>query len=238
MRRPSHGTAAPPSMKGEPVRPGELRRLQVRAVRPDQVAGQGGGLPAQPAQRPVGAGIGLTVNAVTPGYIATDMVATPPLGSGSPRRSPSGLLPGGRPVRLHHRADLGRQRRHGHVSGGAVDTSQREVFVLSATRTAIGKYGGGLAAVPPCDLAATVVREAAPPERYWPSRRYTSCTAPRPLRPGHHVHRRRPGHRRHLRARLARLKARGWASGFPGALLVGRQGPDQARLTNTSLCLV
>ena len=41
-----------------------------------------------------------------------------------------------------------------------MDTSQREVFVLSATRTAIGKYGGGLAAVPPCDLAATVVREA------------------------------------------------------------------------------
>ena len=35
-----------------------------------------------------------------------------------------------------------------------------DVFVLSATRTAIGKYGGGLAAVPPCDLAATVVREA------------------------------------------------------------------------------
>jgi acetyl-CoA C-acetyltransferase len=36
----------------------------------------------------------------------------------------------------------------------------REVLVLSATRTAIGKYGGGLAAVPPCDLAATVVRAA------------------------------------------------------------------------------
>ena len=35
-----------------------------------------------------------------------------------------------------------------------------EVFVLSATRTAIGRYGGGLAGVPPCDLAATVVREA------------------------------------------------------------------------------
>src|ERR1700752_454748 len=34
----------------------------------------------------------------------------------------------------------------------------RDVLVLSATRTAIGKYGGGLAAVPPCDLAATVVR--------------------------------------------------------------------------------
>jgi acetyl-CoA C-acetyltransferase len=36
----------------------------------------------------------------------------------------------------------------------------RDVFVLSAVRTPIGKYGGGLAAVPPCDLAATVVREA------------------------------------------------------------------------------
>ncbi len=36
----------------------------------------------------------------------------------------------------------------------------RDVLVLSAVRTAIGKYGGGLAAVPPCDLAATVVREA------------------------------------------------------------------------------
>src|ERR1700733_7913195 len=35
-----------------------------------------------------------------------------------------------------------------------------EVFVLSATRTAIGRYGGGLAGVPPCDLAATVVRGA------------------------------------------------------------------------------
>jgi acetyl-CoA C-acetyltransferase len=36
----------------------------------------------------------------------------------------------------------------------------KDVLVLSATRTAIGKYGGGLAAVSPCDLAATVVREA------------------------------------------------------------------------------
>jgi acetyl-CoA C-acetyltransferase len=36
----------------------------------------------------------------------------------------------------------------------------RDVLVLSGTRTAIGKYGGGLAAVPPCDLAAAVVREA------------------------------------------------------------------------------
>jgi len=35
-----------------------------------------------------------------------------------------------------------------------------DVFVLSAVRTPIGKYGGGLASVPPCDLAALVVREA------------------------------------------------------------------------------
>jgi acetyl-CoA acetyltransferase len=35
-----------------------------------------------------------------------------------------------------------------------------DVVVLSATRTAIGRHGGGLASVPPCDLAATVVREA------------------------------------------------------------------------------
>jgi acetyl-CoA C-acetyltransferase len=35
-----------------------------------------------------------------------------------------------------------------------------DVVVLSATRTAIGRYGGGLAGVPPCDLAAAVVREA------------------------------------------------------------------------------
>ena len=35
-----------------------------------------------------------------------------------------------------------------------------DVFVLSAVRTPIGKYGGGLSTVPPCDLAASVVREA------------------------------------------------------------------------------
>ncbi len=36
----------------------------------------------------------------------------------------------------------------------------RDIVVLAGTRTAIGKYGGALAAVPPCDLGATVVREA------------------------------------------------------------------------------
>ncbi len=38
--------------------------------------------------------------------------------------------------------------------------AKREVVVLSAVRTAIGKYGGGLKDVPPADLAATCVREA------------------------------------------------------------------------------
>jgi acetyl-CoA C-acetyltransferase len=36
----------------------------------------------------------------------------------------------------------------------------REVVVLAAVRTAIGKYGGGLRDVPPADLAAKVTREA------------------------------------------------------------------------------
>jgi acetyl-CoA C-acetyltransferase len=35
-----------------------------------------------------------------------------------------------------------------------------DVFVLSGVRTAIGNYGGSLASIPPCDLAAKVVREA------------------------------------------------------------------------------
>ena len=35
-----------------------------------------------------------------------------------------------------------------------------DVFVLAGVRTPIGKFGGGLASVPPCDLAAKVVREA------------------------------------------------------------------------------
>ena len=37
---------------------------------------------------------------------------------------------------------------------------KREVVVLSGVRTAIGDYGGSLKDVPPCDLAAAVVREA------------------------------------------------------------------------------
>ncbi|HTP16400.1 MAG TPA: beta-ketothiolase BktB [Streptosporangiaceae bacterium] len=41
-----------------------------------------------------------------------------------------------------------------------MDEQQADVVVVSGVRTAIGSYGGGLAAVPPCDLAAAVVREA------------------------------------------------------------------------------
>jgi acetyl-CoA C-acetyltransferase len=39
-------------------------------------------------------------------------------------------------------------------------SAQPEVQILSAVRTGIGKYGGGLASVPPCDLASTVIRDA------------------------------------------------------------------------------
>src|SRR6266481_1042385 len=70
-----------------------------------------------------------------------------------------GRVPGRRRIVVHHWADLGRQRRPGHVRRRVME-HDRNILVLSATRTAIGKYGGGLAAVPPCDLAATVVREA------------------------------------------------------------------------------
>jgi acetyl-CoA C-acetyltransferase len=38
--------------------------------------------------------------------------------------------------------------------------SARDVVVLSAVRTAIGKYGGSLKDHPPTELAATVLREA------------------------------------------------------------------------------
>ncbi|MFO1350031.1 MAG: acetyl-CoA C-acyltransferase family protein [Gammaproteobacteria bacterium] len=37
---------------------------------------------------------------------------------------------------------------------------QREVVILSGVRTAIGDFGGSLKDIPPCDLAATMVREA------------------------------------------------------------------------------
>ncbi len=39
-------------------------------------------------------------------------------------------------------------------------TNEREIVVLSGVRTAIGTYGGSLKDISPCDLAATVVREA------------------------------------------------------------------------------
>ncbi len=39
-------------------------------------------------------------------------------------------------------------------------TTNREVVVLSGVRTPVGGYGGSLKDVPPCDLAASVVKEA------------------------------------------------------------------------------
>jgi len=39
-------------------------------------------------------------------------------------------------------------------------SSQREVVIVSGTRTAIGGFGGSLASVPPTELGAIVAREA------------------------------------------------------------------------------
>ena len=39
-------------------------------------------------------------------------------------------------------------------------STEREVVVLSAVRTAIGDYGGALKDMPPSELAATVIKEA------------------------------------------------------------------------------
>ena len=76
-------------------RPGQLRGVEVRPVRPDQDAGARGGLPAaRPASSPTD-GIGLTVNTVTPGFVATEMLdARAAEGAGEdPRPDP------GRPAR-------------------------------------------------------------------------------------------------------------------------------------------
>jgi hypothetical protein len=89
------------------------------------------------AGRPPGDGLGVTVNAVTPGFIATDMLAGMPdkalervrgqipVGTARPggRDRPGGLLPRRRRVCLHYRADLGGQRRPGHVRRPACLTS-------------------------------------------------------------------------------------------------------------------
>ena len=74
-------------------------------------------------------GIGITVNAVTPGYTATEMLDTVPEKvldglrakiPARPARAPGGdrprrALPRRGRLLLHHRSDLGRQRRPGHV---------------------------------------------------------------------------------------------------------------------------
>ena len=74
-------------------------------------------------------GIGVTVNAVTPGYTATEMLDTVPekVLDGAPGEDPArpagragggrprGALPGRGCLRVHHRSGLGSQRRPGHV---------------------------------------------------------------------------------------------------------------------------
>ena len=83
-------------------RAGQLRRVEVRALRTHQDARARGRLPAQARGKLDEDGIGVTVNTVAPGFIATEMLehvpekvldeikAKIPLGRlGSPRRSPA-----------------------------------------------------------------------------------------------------------------------------------------------------
>ena len=81
-------------------------------------------------------GIGVTVNTVAPGFIATEMLETRPgegagrhqgqdpaaAGSAGRRRSPASCT-SSRPTQsvVHHRAGLGRQRRDGHVMAISVE---------------------------------------------------------------------------------------------------------------------
>ena len=74
--------------------------------------------------------MGITVNCVTPGYVATEMLEHHPREGAGPdqgpdpgrpagrarRDRPRRALPGRRRLRLHHRAGVGRQRRIAHVT--------------------------------------------------------------------------------------------------------------------------
>ena len=74
-------------------------------------------------------GIGVTVNAITPGFVATEMIESDPREGPRPHQGqhphgpagpavggrPSGALPGRGRLGLHHWTGLGGQRRPGHV---------------------------------------------------------------------------------------------------------------------------
>ena len=91
-------------------------------------------------------GLGITVNAVTPGFIETEMIGRGPREGARARRSPDPARPAGpargdrarRPLPgrgrlgLHHGPGLGRQRRHGHV---AVDIGD-----VADDATPLGEY--------------------------------------------------------------------------------------------------
>ena len=127
------------------------------------------------AQRPVGDGIGLTVNAVTPGFIATDMLATIPdkVLDADPRPDPGG------PARCSPRrsrassaswrltspptspARSGPSTAAWTCEDGATMDNQHEVLVaVRGPDRRSANTGAAWRRVPPCDLAATVVREA------------------------------------------------------------------------------
>ncbi len=76
------------------------------------------------------------------------------------------MVVGGLPVVEEGRVELstGRARRRQDEARarprGGEEMGSREVVVLSGVRTAVGGYGGSLKDVPPCDMAALVVKES------------------------------------------------------------------------------
>ena len=59
-------------------RPGELRGVEVGTLRPDEDPGQRGTVPARPIGKAQRGSIGVTVNTVTPGFVATEMLDAVP----------------------------------------------------------------------------------------------------------------------------------------------------------------
>jgi len=98
------------------------------AVRSDQTLAREAAFQLGRAGKLEDDGIGVTVNTVAPGFIATEMLEHVPAkvldGSGrksrwddsvGPTKSLARPFPGRGSVRVHHRCDFERQRRDGHV---------------------------------------------------------------------------------------------------------------------------
>ena len=136
---------------------------------------------------------GITVNAIAPGFIETEMIAAMPeevrakilakipMGRfGRPGRDRSGGRVPCLSWRLHHRAGDRDRRRAVHLIAARVGRGQGrtedprgaprcdtthtdrngDVYLVSAARTPIGKFGGALADVPAVELGGVAIRAA------------------------------------------------------------------------------